>query len=106
MMTEETPNPLKKVTPYLSLSRDGHPAPSIEMLSLLSIRKDVCYHPSGAVNVLSWSKPSKLRHVTNDPHPGLQLSGESSHGPPVCKQNGMGASMMPNIPNGPKYSSS
>lgn len=68
-MTEETPNPLKKVTPYLSLSRDGHPAPSIEMLSLLSIRKDVCYHPSGAVNVLSWSKPSKLRHVTNDPPP-------------------------------------
>lgn len=67
MMTEETPNPLKKVTPYLSLSRDGHPAPTIEMLSLISIRKDVCYYPSGAVNVLSWSKPSKLRHVTNDP---------------------------------------
>lgn len=66
MMTEETPDPLKRVTPYLLLSRDGQLACTKEMLSLISIRKDVCYHPSGAVNILTLSKSSKLGHVTND----------------------------------------
>lgn len=64
-MTEETPDTLKEVIQDLSLYRSRHPASTTEMLSLLSIRKDVCYHLTGEVNVLSLSKSIKLKHVTN-----------------------------------------
>lgn len=65
LMTEETPDPLRRGNSRSFTLSGWASASTTEVLSLISIRKDVYYHPEDAVTVLTLSKSIKLGPVIN-----------------------------------------